>query len=256
MKFTFLGTGTSQGVPMIACDCWVCKSTDSRDKRLRTAGLLQKGNTHIVFDTGPDFRQQMLSEQVKELHAVVFTHSHKDHIAGMDDIRGFNFHMKQDMHIYGNAATLDRIKIEFSYIFEAKEYPGVPKVQLHEIDEEAFQIGDIEFLPIPVMHKDMEVYGYRIDDFAYVTDVNFISPASKKKLQNLDVLVLSALRWTKHYSHFTVDEAIEMVQELKPKQAYFTHISHQLPPYEQLQEYLPEGIDIAYDGLSLNLGVR
>lgn len=252
MKFTFLGTGTSQGIPMIACNCWVCNSIDTKDKRLRTAGLLEKDHTTIVFDTGPDFRQQMLKAQVKTLDAVVFTHSHKDHIAGMDDIRGYNYHLKRDMNVYGHKETLDRLKIEFSYIFDKAEYPGVPKVQLHEIGEEKFRVDDIELLPIPVMHKDMLVYGYRIDDFAYVTDANFISPESKAKLQNLDVLVLNALRWEKHYSHFTVDEAIEIVEELKPKQAYFTHISHQLPPYKKLQEYLPKGIDSAFDGLELN----
>ena len=251
MKFTFLGTGTSSGVPMISCDCFVCSSQDSRDKRLRTSGMLEKGNTRIVFDTGPDFRQQMLRSGTKELHAVVFTHPHKDHIAGMDDIRAFNFFMKKDMNIYGNRLSMDRVKVEFSYIFEAKDYPGVPKVILHEIDERPFKIGDIELLPIPVMHKDMEVYGYRVENFAYVTDANYISEESMEKLQGLDTLVLNALRWQKHYSHFTLDEAVEIIQELKPKKAYLTHMSHQLAPHQKVLEYLPEGIEPAYDGLEI-----
>ncbi|MDW3647984.1 MAG: MBL fold metallo-hydrolase [Bacteroidia bacterium] len=253
MKFSFLGTGTSSGVPMIACDCYVCTSKDPRDKRLRTAGLLEKGNTRVVFDTGPDFRQQILRSGIKELQAVVFTHSHKDHIAGMDDIRAFNFFMKQDMNIYGTSITLDRVKIEFSYIFEAADYPGVPRVQIHEIDENPFRIGDIDLTPIPVLHKEMEVYGFRSGNFAYVTDANYISPESMEKLRGLDVLVLNALRWQKHYSHFTLDEAIEIIEELRPQKAYLTHISHQLATHEKLLEYLPKGIEPAYDGLEIEV---
>lgn len=253
MKFSFLGTGTSSGVPMIACDCYVCTSKDPRDKRLRTAGLLEKRNTRIVFDTGPDFRQQILRSGIKELQAVVFTHSHKDHIAGMDDIRAFNFFMKQDMNIYGTSITLDRVKIEFSYIFEAADYPGVPRVRIHEIDENPFRIGDIDLTPIPVLHKEMEVYGFRSGNFAYVTDANYISPESMEKLRGLDVLVLNALRWEKHYSHFTLDEAIEIIEELRPQKAYLTHISHQLASHEKLLEYLPKGIEPAYDGLEIEV---
>ncbi|MEO1216737.1 MAG: MBL fold metallo-hydrolase [Bacteroidota bacterium] len=253
MKFSFLGTGTSSGVPMIGCDCYVCKSNDPRDKRLRTAGLLEKGDTKIVFDTGPDFRQQILRSGIKELHAVVFTHSHKDHIAGMDDIRAFNFFMKKDMNIYGTKITLDRIKVEFSYIFEAADYPGVPRVQMHEINVDTFSIGDIELTPIPVLHKEMEVYGYRSGNFAYVTDANYISPESMDKLKGLDVLVLNALRWQKHYSHFTIDEAIEIIEELKPQKAYLTHISHQLATHVKLLDYLPKGIEPAYDGLEIEV---
>ena len=171
----------------------------------------------------------------------------------MDDIRAFNFFMKKDMNIYGTSTTLDRVKLEFSYIFEAADYPGVPRVQIHEINESPFSIGDIDLTPIPVMHKDMEVYGYRSGNLAYVTDANYISPESMDKLKGLDVLVLNALRWQKHYSHFTIDEAIEIIEELKPQKAYLTHISHQLATHEKLLEYLPEGIEPAYDGLEIDV---
>ena len=250
MKFTFLGTGTSQGVPVISCRCEVCQSTDSRDKRLRTAGLLQSDTTTLVFDTGPDFRQQMLRQQVDVLDAVVFTHPHKDHLAGMDDVRAYNFFLKRPMNIFANALTIERLKVEFHYIFEG-DYPGVPRVVLHEITNDDFDACGINLTPIPVMHKNMPVLGFRTGKFAYVTDANYISPTSIEKLQNLEILVLNALRLQPHYSHFNLDEAIEMVERLAPQKAYFTHISHQMGTHEKVNAYLPRHIELAYDGLEL-----
>ena len=250
MKFTFLGTGTSQGVPVISCRCEVCQSLDRRDKRLRTSGLLQSDTTTLVFDTGPDFRQQMLRQQVDVLDAVVFTHSHKDHVAGMDDVRAYNFFLKRSMHIYADPFTLDRLKVEFHYIFEG-DYPGVPRVVLHKITDEKFQVGDISLQPVPVMHKDMPVLGFRSANFAYVTDANYISPTSMERLMGLDILVLNALRLKAHYSHFNLDEAIEIIETLKPRKAFLTHISHQMGMHERVNAYLPEHIELAYDGLEL-----
>ena len=252
MEFTFLGTGTSQGVPIIACQCAVCQSTDSKDKRLRTAGMIQSASTTIVIDTGPDFRQQMLREKVQKLDAVVFTHQHKDHVAGLDDVRAFNYLQNRDMPLYANEETIERLKEEFSYAFSADEYPGVPKLRINQIEEAPFQIGDIDLQPIPVWHKDMKVLGFRIGSFAYITDAKTIAEDQKAKLKNLDVLVLNALQQKEHISHLTLEEALTLVEELQPKTAYFTHISHYLGLHKEVQEILPDNVFLAYDGLTLN----
>lgn len=236
---------------MIGCTCEVCQSTDSKDKRLRSSGILQSDHTTLVFDTGPDFRQQMLRESVRVLDGVVFTHQHKDHVAGMDDVRAYNFLLKRDMPIFANKATLDHLHKEYYYIFENAEYPGIPRLEVNEIDEEPFLVGDIKLTPIPVMHGELPVLGFRANDFAYVTDANFISPKSKSLLQNLDILVLNALRIKLHHSHFNLEQAIEMVEELAPKQAYFTHISHLLGKHEPTNKILPESVHLAWDGLAL-----
>lgn len=253
MEFTFLGTGTSQGVPIIACQCEVCVSTNPKDKRLRTAGLIRAGKTTVVIDTGPDFRQQMLREQVRKLDAVVFTHQHKDHVAGLDDVRAFNYLQQRDMPIYANEGTIERLKMEFSYAFGKNQYPGVPKLTIEEIDETAFRIGDIDFQPIPVWHKDMKVLGFRIGTFAYITDANLIPASSMKLLEGIETLVLNALRRTPHYSHFTLEEAIEVATQIGPKQAYFTHISHLLGSHEEVSKELPDWISLAHDGLRISI---
>ncbi|MEO0473272.1 MAG: MBL fold metallo-hydrolase [Bacteroidota bacterium] len=250
-RFTFTGTGTSQGIPVIGCDCEVCRSTDSIDKRLRTSGLLQSENTSLVFDTGPDFRQQMLRLDQKVLDAVVFTHPHKDHTAGMDDVRSYNYRLQRNMPIYANAATITHLHKEYYYIFEHADYPGVPKLDLYEIDEKAFQVGDISLLPIPVLHGSMEVYGFRCGSFAYITDANFISSSSLKKLTGVKILVLNALRLEKHHSHFTLSEAIDMVERIGVERAYFTHISHLLGKHQTISTQLPPHISLAYDGFVL-----
>jgi phosphoribosyl 1,2-cyclic phosphate phosphodiesterase len=252
--FTFLGTGTSQGIPVIACPCAVCQSRDKKDNRLRTAGMLEALGTTIVFDSGPDFRQQMLREKVKVLDAVVFTHPHKDHTAGMDDIRAFNFLLNRKMDVFANDLTLESLKREFPYVFAEEKYPGVPEIELHKIHAyKKFETGNIALLPIHVMHHKMPVLGFRYQNFAYITDANFISDKSIALLQDLDVLVLNALRIEPHISHFNLAEAIEMVERLKPKKAYFTHLSHLMGKHKEVSKLLPKGIALAYDGLRIEL---
>ena len=253
MKITFLGTGTSQGVPLIACKCEVCKSTNVKDKRLRSSIMVETSTTTIVIDTGPDFRQQMLREQVEQLDAVVFTHEHKDHIAGLDDVRAFNFINGKHIEVYATSRVQAAIKREFAYIFAEDKYPGIPLINLNEIDLAPFQIKDIKLIPIEVMHYKMPVLGFRIDDFTYITDAKSISEKEKEKMKGSKVLVLNALRREEHISHFTFQEAIDLAQELNVEQAYFTHISHQLGLYEQVSEELPSNIFLAYDGLKLIL---
>lgn len=253
MKVTFLGTGTSQGVPVIGCHCQVCSSTDPRDDRLRTSVLVEWDELQFVIDTGPDFRQQMLRQKVERLDAVLFTHSHKDHLAGMDDIRPFNFKTRKDMEVYATVDVQVALRREFHYVFDAIKYPGVPMVNLNTISTKRFQIGDKEIIPIEVLHHKMPVLGFRMGDFAYITDANFIAEKECAKLHGLKVLVLNALRKERHISHFSLDEAIELVQKLKPERAFFTHISHQLGLHAIENDKLPTGIHLAYDGLEVLL---
>lgn len=253
MQITFLGTGTSQGVPIIACPCNVCNSVDPRDKRLRTSVLIETGGKTFVIDTGPDFRQQMLRENVKQLDAVIFTHEHKDHTAGFDDIRAFNFVNKKKMEVYASASMQEAIRREYAYIFSDFKYPGIPEINLHLIKNEKFSIDGVEILPVQVMHYKMPVFGFRIGDFAYITDANFIAEEEREKLKNSKVLVLNALRREPHISHFTLEQAIQVVEELKPEKAYFTHISHQLGFHADVQKELPKNIELAYDGLKITL---
>lgn len=253
LKITFLGTGTSSGVPMIACECVVCTSTDKKDKRFRSSILVQSKNTSFVVDTTPDFRCQMLREKIKHLDAVLFTHPHKDHIAGLDDVRPFNFFQEQPMQIYANQMTIDALMREFAYAFADKKYPGVPNLELNTITLEPFFIGDIPVIPIEVWHMKMPVFGFRFGDFTYITDANRIEEIEKEKIKGSKVLVVNALRKEKHISHYTLDEAIELVHELNVPEAYFTHISHQLGRHEEVEKNLPEGIHLAYDGLVIQL---
>jgi len=251
LKITFLGSGTSAGVPMVACDCEVCTSLDEKDTRLRPSIMVQSPTTTIVIDTTPDFRYQMLRQKVKKLEAVLFTHPHKDHIAGLDDVRAFNFFYKPVMEIYSNALTEESIKREFPYVFTEEKYPGVPVVNLNTITNEPFMIGDIPVQPIMVWHLKMQVFGFRFGKFTYITDANRIDESEKEKIKGSEVLVLNALRKQHHISHFTLAEAIDVVQELKIPKAYFTHISHQLGRHEEIEAELPDGIHLAYDGLTL-----
>ncbi|MCW3077182.1 MAG: fold metallo-hydrolase [Bacteroidetes bacterium] len=251
LKVTFLGTGTSQGVPVIACDCEVCTSKDVRDNRLRTSVLIESSTTTVVIDSGPDFRQQLLREKLKHLHAVVFTHEHKDHIAGLDEVRAFNYFDKVIMPVYASVRVQEAIRREFAYIFSEDKYPGIPEIKLITIDNDPFYIGDLFFEPINVLHYKLPVKGFKIQGFGYVTDANFISEEEKNKLKNLDVLVLNTLRREPHISHFTIDQAIELVKELKPKKAYFTHIAHQLGLHKEVSKELPSNVELAFDGLQL-----
>lgn len=251
IKVTFLGTGTSQGVPLIACSCEVCKSLNSKDKRLRSSILIESANTRLVVDSGPDFRQQLLREKITKLDAVVFTHEHKDHIAGLDEVKAFNFLNKMRMPVYASSRVQDALKREFAYIFADEKYPGIPEIDLFPIDETMFTIGDIMLEPISVMHYRLPVKAFRVNDFAYITDANFIAETEKKKLKNLQVLVLNALRQEPHISHFTLAEALALVEELKPQKAYFTHISHQLGTHDNVSKMLPANVELAFDGLQL-----
>jgi len=252
LKITFLGTGTSSGVPMIACNCAVCESVDAKDKRLRSSILVESDTTSIVVDTTPDFRTQMLREKVKKLDAVLFTHPHKDHIAGLDDVKAFNYFHQQPMKVYANEMTQTALKKEFSYVFTDHKYPGIPDIQLHDIPNETFIIGDIPITPILVWHLKMPVLGFRFGDFTYITDANRIEESEMKKIEGSSIMVLNALRKEKHLSHFTLDEAIDIVDKLKVPKAYFTHISHQLGKDADINAELPEGIQLAHDGLVIN----
>jgi len=254
MRIRFLGTGTSQGVPLIACTCNVCTSSDSRDQRLRSSILIESDTTTVVVDSGPDFRQQMLREKVSKLDAIVFTHEHKDHIAGLDDVRAYNYILQQSMHVYCTNQVREALYREFHYAFSDKKYPGVPEIELHEIQaSQGFAIGDIQLQPIEVIHYKLPVLGFRVKNFAYITDANYISEEEQEKLKNLDILVLNALRHEAHPSHFTLNEALQLIEKLQPKQAYLTHISHQLGTYESLSPQLPSHVQLAYDGLSFSI---
>ena len=250
---TFLGTGTSQGVPLIACDCDVCKSDDSKDKRLRTSILINYKNKSIVIDTGPDFRQQMLREEVKNLDAVVFTHEHKDHIAGLDDIRAFNFIHKKAIDVFASSNVLEALKREYKYIFAEHSYPGIPKINVHLITNHVFDVKGVQFRPIEVLHYKLPVFGFRIGGFTYITDANYITENEKNKMIGSKVLVLNALRKEKHVSHFSLDEALELVEELKPEKTYLIHISHQLGKHQDIQNQLPENVFLAFDGLKIGI---
>lgn len=247
-----MGTGTSQGIPVIGCKCEVCMSNDPRDNRLRTSAMIETEGKNLVVDTGPDFRQQMLRTEVENIDAVLYTHEHKDHVAGMDDIRPFNFKHKKPLEMYASDAVQAALKREFHYVFSDYKYPGVPQVNLHNISHETpFEVDGVEVIPVRVMHYKMPVLGFRIGNLAYVTDAKTIDDKELDKLKGLDVLVLNALRIQPHISHFNLEEAIEMVNFLKPKRAYFTHISHLLGLHEKVAPTLPENIWLAHDGLAV-----
>ncbi len=251
LTIEFLGSGTSTGIPMIACTCAVCTSTNPKDNRLRSSILVSSDTTTIVVDTTPDFRQQMLRIGNNRLNAVLFTHPHKDHVAGLDDIRAYNYFQQQAMDVYANSLTAEALKREFAYVFADKKYPGIPQINLYEIDETPFTIGDIDIVPFTVWHHKMPVYGYRFGKFSYITDANKIDPSAYAKIAGTEVLVLNALRKEKHISHFTLQEAIDLSLQLEVKSAYFTHISHQLGKHDDINEELPPHIRLAYDGLKI-----
>jgi phosphoribosyl 1,2-cyclic phosphate phosphodiesterase len=251
IKITFLGTGTSTGVPMVACPCEVCASIDQKDKRLRSSILLQSASTTVVIDTTPDFRFQMLRAGIRRLDAVVYTHPHKDHLAGLDDVRAYNFFQHRAMPLYANAMTRESIVREFPYAFADVKYPGIPDLELHHIDKDPFTIGDITFTPIQVWHMKMPVLGVRIGDFTYITDANRIDDDEKEKIRGSRRIVLNALRHEKHVSHFSLREAVTEVEELGIPEAWFTHISHQLGKHADIEPTLPANRHLAYDGLVL-----
>lgn len=254
MKITVLGSGTSTGVPLVGCSCQTCLSTDSRDKRLRPSILVESDTTTVVIDTSADFRYQMLRENVQKIDAVVFTHHHFDHIGGFDDLRAFNFMLRKALPIYLMQETMDNLERTFIYAFTdtGQKGGGVPVVVQHIIDTATFTVGDIDFMPIPMLHGKMRVNGYRIGNFAYCTDTNFISEESFALLHNLDILILDALRYEAHTTHFNVDQALAVAQRIGARQTYFTHIAHNIK-HDDLESRLPPGVAICYDGLQLEV---
>jgi phosphoribosyl 1,2-cyclic phosphate phosphodiesterase len=253
VRITFLGTGTSQGVPVIACNCEVCTSADPRDNRLRTSILIEDEGKVIVIDSGPDFRYQMLRANVQRLDAIVFTHEHKDHIAGLDDIRAFNYRQKGPVDVYADERVQAALKREFYYIFAEFKYPGIPQLNLHTIGLDPFNIGNVHFTPIEVLHYMLPVLGFRINDFTYITDAKTVSEHEKEKIKGTKILVINALQKQSHISHFTLDEAIAFAEEIGAEKTYLTHISHRLGRHMDISKVLPPHIELAYDGLQLDV---
>jgi len=253
LKVTFLGTGTSQGVPVIGCSCEVCCSLDYRDKRLRSSVHLDIDGQSMVIDTGPDFRQQMLRENISKLDAVILTHAHRDHTAGLDDVRAYNFLQSMNMPVYGTTETLNQIMTDFAYIFGPDNYPGLPRLDLRTITENTFTINNISITPLPILHLKLPVLGFRVGDFSYITDANFIPDATYEKLKDTKVLVINALQREHHISHFNLNEAIDIVKKINPGKAYFTHISHKMGLHAEVSKELPENISLAVDGLQVSV---
>ncbi len=253
LKLTFLGTGTSQGVPVIGCECDICRSADVRDKRLRTAVLIEVHGKNILIDAGPDFRQQMLRENVKRLDAIIFTHEHKDHIGGLDDVRAYNFLNQSPMDIYAEQRVQMALRREYSYVFSDNKYPGVPQLMLHDIDEKAFEVFGIKIIPIRVMHYRLPILGFRIGNLTYITDANYIADEERNKIFGTKHLVINALRKEKHISHYTLDEALEFARSCAPQKTYITHLSHHMGLHEEVNRELPPGVCLAYDGLQIEI---
>ncbi len=253
MRVTFLGTGTSQGVPVIACHCDVCVSTNWKDKRLRSSILVEADGKVIVIDSGPDFRYQLLRADVQRLDAIVFTHEHKDHVAGLDDVRAFNYKQKSAIDIYATERVQAALKREFAYIFHDVHYPGIPQINTNTIDTEPFNVEGLTFIPIEVLHYKLPVLGFRIGDFTYITDAKTVSDIEKEKIKGSKILVINALQYDAHISHFTFEEAIAFAQDIGANQTYFTHISHRLGKHDEVTKLLPENIHLGWDGLVLEM---
>jgi len=254
LEITFLGTGTSQGIPLIGCTCEVCLSKDNKDKRLRSSVLVSVENKNLMIDAGPDFRQQMLREKITQLDAVLLTHEHKDHIGGLDDVRAYNYIQKKAMDIYAEKRVNELLQSrDFAYVVERKDYPGIPQMQFKNITEEQFMINGIKIIPVRGLHMSLPVLGFRINKFAYITDMNYISTEERNKLRGLDVLVINALRRKKHVSHFNLEEALEVIEDTKPGRSYLTHMSHQLGFHKTFKNELPSSVSPAYDGLKISI---
>ena len=251
MKVTVLGSGTSSGVPMIGCSCKVCRSPNPKDNRLRSSIHIETEAVSIVVDAGPDFRQQMLRERIVRLDAILLTHQHKDHTAGFDDIRAFNFFQRKPMDVYLTKEVEQAFVKEYHYVFDEKQYPGLPQMRLINFVNAPFKVSGLQVTPVQVYHYKLPVYGFRIGKFAYITDCNLIPEAEISKLKDLDVLIINALRKESHISHYTLDEALEVIKQLRPRQAYLTHISHQMGLHDEVNNSLLSGVALAHDGLQV-----
>jgi phosphoribosyl 1,2-cyclic phosphate phosphodiesterase len=247
----FLGTGTSQGVPVINCPCEVCNSLDFRNKRLRTSFFTSIGGVNIVVDPGPDFRQQMLRNNIGRIDGIIVTHEHKDHTGGLDDIRAYNFFQHEAITVYGFSRTLESLRREYAYIFADKKYPGLPQIILEPTDGDSFSIKGVEFQLIRVMHAQLEVLAFRVGDFTYITDANLISDENHRKIHKTKFLVLNALQHEPHISHFTLQEALREIERIEPEKAFLTHISHKLGLHSDVNATLPAYVRVAYDGQKL-----
>lgn len=247
MRVKLLGTGTSQGIPIIGCNCPVCTSTDERDRRLRTSALVEVDGVNILIDAGPDLRQQLLRCGVTRLDALLLTHEHKDHTGGIDDVRPINFLMKTPLNIYGQPRVMKAIRNDYSYAFGPDQYPGVPQLVLNPLQPEPFEVKGVEVIPVKVRHMTLPIFGYRIRNFGYITDASFISETEKKKLKGVKVLVINALRREQHYSHFNLEQALAIIDEIKPERAYLTHVSHRLGKYVDVSQELPQNVFLGID---------
>ena len=250
MEITFLGTGTSTGIPVICCHCEVCTSDDPRDNRTRTSAYVQTPEINFVIDTGPDFREQLLREGIEDIDAVLYTHSHKDHIAGLDDIRPINYFKGKTIEVYASEGTLKRLRQEYAYVF-ANDYPGVPQILVHEIKERYLDLNGLQVEVLHAMHGQMPVLGFRIKDFVYLTDINFMEPEEMARLRDVDTLVLNAIHHRPHYSHFNLEEALAFIKQVNPKNTYLIHFSHQMGKHADVEAGLPDNVGVSYDGLKL-----
>ena len=253
MTITFLGTGTSTGVPVVACNCEVCRSEDKRDTRLRTSVMVDVDGNKFIIDCGPDFRYQMIREKVEDISAILFTHGHRDHIAGIDDVRAFNYVLNKTVDIYATQQVIDDINKEFPYILTEKRFFGAPQLEFHTIENKPFSILGVNIQPVEVLHHKLSVFGFRIGDFTYITDASYISETEKPKAVGSKILVINALRKSKHISHFSLEEALDLIRELKPAKAYITHLSHFIGLHSEIEKNLPEDVFLAYDGLKLEI---
>lgn len=253
MKVRILGTGTSTGVPVIGCNCEVCRSDDAKDKRLRTSAYIETGGLRLLIDTGPDFRQQMLNGGITDIDAVLYTHEHRDHIAGMDELRALNFINKKSIDLYAEKNVQEALRKSFPYVFTNTKYPGVPQVNLKNIDTGEFFIKGIKIIPIRVMHYRLPILGFRIGDLSYITDAKYLPPEEKEKIKGSRYIILNALRKKQHISHLSLSESVELLKEFAPQKAYLTHISHQLGKHKEVEKELPENVFLGHDGLEIHL---
>jgi len=251
----FLGTGTSLGVPMIGCKCHVCTSSNPKDNRLRASALIKYKGKNIVIDCGPDFRTQLLRARVDDLEAVLVTHEHRDHIAGLDDVRSINYILRKPVGVYLSKESMLAVKKEFPYIFNPGDYKGAPQINFHHLSEDPFILNELRIIPLEVVHRNMKVYGFRIGDFSYITDANIIPESTMELIKGSKILVINALRHKKHPSHFNLEEAVEIVKQINPVKAYFTHLGHLIGNHDYINKQLPKGMELAYDGLGFWINV-